>query len=53
MVASGRPIREANQDSEAAGRARIGLSRFAVNQPLTRGFSVLGKQFLFGSLRFV
>ena len=28
MVARGGPIREANQDSEAARRVRIGLSRF-------------------------
>jgi hypothetical protein len=41
MVARGGPIREANQDSAAARRVRIGQSRFESIEPPTRGFSVL------------
>ena len=41
VVARGGPIREANQDSEAARRVRIGLSRSESIDPPTRGFSVL------------
>ena len=40
MVTRGRPIREANQDSEAARRVRIGLSRSESIELPTRGFSV-------------
>ena len=36
----GGPIREANQDGEAARRVRIDLSRFESIEPPTRGFSV-------------
>ncbi len=39
MVARGGPIREANQDSEAARRVLIGLSRSESIEPPTRGFS--------------
>ncbi len=40
MVARGGPIRKANQDSAAARRVRIGLSRSESIEPPTRGFSV-------------
>jgi len=40
VVASGGPIGEANQDSEAARRVTIGLSRSESIEPPTRGFSV-------------
>jgi len=43
MVARGGPIREANQDSEAARRVWIGLSRSESIEPPTRGFSVACK----------
>jgi len=39
MVARDRPIREANQDSEAARRVRIGISRSESIELPTRGFS--------------
>ena len=40
VVARDGPIREANQDSEAARRARIGVRRSESIEPSTRGFSV-------------
>ena len=40
MVARGRPIREANQDSEAARRVRVGLRRSESIEPPIRKFSV-------------
>jgi hypothetical protein len=40
MVARGGPIREANQDSEAARRVRIALRRFESIETPTREFSV-------------
>jgi len=43
MVARGGPIRKANQDSEAARRVKIGLSRSESIEPPTRGFSVAGR----------
>ena len=39
VVARDGPIREANQDSAAARRARIGASRSESIEPSTRGFS--------------
>ena len=39
MVARDRPIREANQDSEAARRVRIGVGRSESIELPTRGFS--------------